>query len=113
MAIVQLDLFGWNQELTLDAEKPRNTYTTAITVESLSSAFIKCFGHWIDDHTSLLGDDWTIAETLVTIHKVFTREQLLDVSSEMWDAAWGRFNEYYLTKRSRNAGFQLKWWPNR
>jgi len=109
MAVVQLDLFGWNESLLRDLPEES---IDVINVESLADVFIKYFGHWVGK-TWLLGDDWTIAETLVTIHKVFAREQLLKVSQETWDAAWNRFNAHYLTNRSRNIGFQLKWWPER
>lgn len=110
MALIQLDLFGWvSQKSAPSAYAP--SMKCEITVSDLSDALIKYFGSWIGKHPNLLEDDTTICEDLIIIRKRFTRRQLRHVyKTDVWFAAWKRFNEYYLTNRTRgNTCFSEGW----
>jgi hypothetical protein len=63
---------------------------------------------WVSTHPNLLGDDWTVCETLVGIHHVFTRDQLEAVAQDVWTAAWQKFEAFYYTKRP-HSGFYREW----
>ena len=106
MALVQLDLFGWNEAATQSVVLIQPT--DDITVDDLANALIKHFGLWVSTHPNLLGDDWTVCETLVGIHHVFTRDQLKSVAQDVWTAAWQKFEAFYYTKRPR-SGFSWEW----
>ncbi len=106
MALVQLDLFGWNEAATQSVVPIQPT--DDITVDALANALIKHFGPWVSTHPNLLGDDWTVCETLVGIHHVFTSDQLEAVAQDVWTAAWQKFEAFYYTKRPR-SGFYRKW----
>lgn len=110
MALIQLDLFGWVSQQSEHTACERST-DCEITISDLANAFIQYFGSWIGRHQNLLEDDTTICEDLIIIRNRFTRRQLRHIyKTDVWFAAWKRFNEYYLTSRTRgNACFSEGW----
>lgn len=88
LGVVQLDLFGWTRT---EPESAVVVVEHEITVDDLADSLIRYFGHWVGNHQNLFENDWTVCETLIGIHKQFTREQLREVyKTETWCHAWGR-----------------------
>ncbi|WDL99720.1 hypothetical protein [Alicyclobacillus sp. ALC3] len=107
MPLIQLDLFGWHEQSQralpgVDQEE--------VTADVLAAALIKYFGHWVKESPRLLADDTTVCDTLIGIHKRFSRRQLrLVYKTSVWDEAWEQFNAYYLTHRSRGNAYFGEW----